>query len=599
MTRRRVFWQLLPGYAFVVGVTLLAAVVLWERAARRIQRDELVSRLHAQALLVRSIVQAGGATRTEDQLRDAFAHFGAGPDLTFSFIGRDGRVLASSNPKFAGTEINRPEVHAAFTERRGVAIRRNPDAGDAPWAYVAVPVVGEHGPVGAIRAAAPLTLKDVPPLGGVLETLAVLLVLAAVIGVTARTASRAITKPMDRLRRAVADLRPGPIVDRLPASDLYELNRVSDALNALAADWNSKLQEALRQRNEQEAVLASMVEGVLAVDRAERIISINQAAAKLIGVTPEEAQGRPLPQILRNSALQEFVTQAFTRSTAAEREITLHQLGGTQIVKVHGARLRDSAGKSIGAVVVFNDITELRRLEQIRRDFVSNVSHELKTPITSIKGFVETLLDGAIDDPGEARHFLEIVGKQADRLNAIIEDLLMLSRLEQGEQPDQNLLELTPIVGTLQEAVDLCTPSATSRGIRIELTCDPGIQARINPTLLEQGIVNLIDNAVKYSGENSSVSVEGVESGDEVLIFVRDQGPGISADHLPRLFERFYRVDKARSRSLGGTGLGLSIVRHIVQSHHGRITVESTPGVGSSFCIHLPKPAGTPATQPV
>jgi len=202
---------------------------------------------------------------------------------------------------------------------------------------------------------------------------------------------------------------------------------------------------------------------------------------------------------------------------------------------------------------------------------------------------VETLLDGAMNDPAESRRFLEIVARQADRLNAIIEDLLMLSRLEQTDEASDEMLELAPLSGPLREAVELCSPAATARGIGIELNCDADVEARINPNLIQQGVVNLIDNALKYSEDGTSVSVEAIESGNEVLVFVRDQGCGIAADHLPRLFERFYRVDRARSRDLGGTGLGLSIVRHIVQCHHGRVTVESTPGIGSSFCIHLPK----------
>jgi two-component system phosphate regulon sensor histidine kinase PhoR len=186
------------------------------------------------------------------------------------------------------------------------------------------------------------------------------------------------------------------------------------------------------------------------------------------------------------------------------------------------------------------------------------------------------------------------VGRQADRLNAIIEDLLMLSRLEQTDEAADEMLELAPLTGPLREAVDLCSPAAAARGISIELECAPHVEARINPNLIQQGVVNLIDNALKYSEGGTSVSVEALETNDEILIFVRDQGCGIASDHLPRLFERFYRVDRARSRELGGTGLGLSIVRHIVQCHHGRVTVESTPGIGSSFCIHLPK-AHTPA----
>ena len=236
-----------------------------------------------------------------------------------------------------------------------------------------------------------------------------------------------------------------------------------------------------------------------------------------------------------------------------------------------------------------NDVTAMRRLERVRRDFVANVSHELRTPITSIKGFIETLQSGAIHEPENALRFLQIIARQADRLNQIIEDLLTLSRIEQEEEYGKVSLTLEPLKPVLQAAIQISEVRAAEKEIHISLSCPDGFQAYINPPLLEEAMVNLIDNAVKYSPPKTLVKVEVEEVGESVLIRVHDQGRGIAPEHLPRLFERFYRVDPSRSRKVGGTGLGLAIVKHIVQAHNGVVTVESTLGQGTVFTLHLPR----------
>ena len=233
-------------------------------------------------------------------------------------------------------------------------------------------------------------------------------------------------------------------------------------------------------------------------------------------------------------------------------------------------------------------VARLRRLENVRREFVANVSHELKTPITSIKGFVETLVDGALGDPDDARRFLGIIASQVDRLNAIIDDLLLLSRLEEdGSKPEMSL-EAGRVKEVIDGALEVCGIKAAERNITIDVACDDALTVPMNHALLEQAVINLIDNAVTYSDPDGRVTVQAAAAGDEIVLAVSDEGCGIAAEHLPRLFERFYRVDKARSRKLGGTGLGLAIVKHIAQVHGARVTVDSTPGKGSTFRLHLP-----------
>jgi two-component system phosphate regulon sensor histidine kinase PhoR len=244
---------------------------------------------------------------------------------------------------------------------------------------------------------------------------------------------------------------------------------------------------------------------------------------------------------------------------------------------------------AIGTLVVFHDITHLRRLETARRDFVANVSHELKTPITSIKGFVETLLAGALNEPENAEKFLRIIAQQTDRLNEIIDDLLSLSRIEQEAERHQIAFTRGNLKELLQAASQVCEAKAAAKNIGLSVTCPDALRASLNAPLLEQALVNLIDNAIKFSPANSTVRVEAQETGAEIIIRIMDHGDGIPPEHLDRIFERFYRVDAGRSRKVGGTGLGLAIVKHIAQAHGGRVTVSSTPVGGSTFSIMIPQ----------
>ena len=259
------------------------------------------------------------------------------------------------------------------------------------------------------------------------------------------------------------------------------------------------------------------------------------------------------------------------------------------ILQVHGTTLLNHEEKRIGTVIVLDNVTHLRKLENIRKDFVANVSHELRTPITSIQGFVETLMEGTIDNKEEALRFLSIIAKHTERLSSIIDDLLSLSRIEQGAEENGISKEVCNIKDVLLNAVQSCILKADAGNIKLDLKCNDDLLLRINAPLIEQAVTNLIDNAIKYSGRDSVIYIKALRNNGDVIISVRDQGVGIKTEHLERIFERFYRIDKARSRKLGGTGLGLAIVKHISQVHGGYTTVESSFGKGSTFHIHLPK----------
>lgn len=366
-----------------------------------------------------------------------------------------------------------------------------------------------------------------------------------------------------------------------------EAYRFAKAIDDLTAKVSKRVVSAEQQSGEVKALFANMVEAVMAIDAGGKLLSINLAAAELLNITLENAQGKSFLELVRNMDLHQIFKDTLASHGPIEGEILLMKQDELIYLQVHSV-LVQHIGDQPGVLIVLNDITHLRRLENVRKDFVANVSHELKTPITTIKGFVETLRDGAIADPQDANRFLDIILKHADRLNAIVEDLLTLSRIEQEDKNAEIVLIESEIRGSLLNAIEACAAKAAEKDIQISLDCPDDLQATLNSPLLEQAITNLIVNAIKYSENSRRIEVNAMTDEGWVKITVRDFGVGIAEKHLPRLFERFYRSDKARSRKLGGTGLGLAIVKHIAQAHHGEVAVDSSVGRGSAFTIKLP-----------
>lgn len=439
----------------------------------------------------------------------------------------------------------------------------------------------------------------------------ILVGLLVVLGLIVAVAALMITRSIEELRAAADRFAQGDLSRRVRVRGPLSLTRLGDSLNQMAAQLEDRLSTVVQQRNELGTVLSSMVEGVIAIDLDERIISLNRAAAKLLRLDPSQAIGRSIQEAIRNAPLQAFVTKTLRESAASESEFTLRvsedfrttreregePRDRERYLQAQSAILRDAEGQRIGAVIVLHDVTRLRRLESMRRDFVANVSHEVRTPVSAIKAAVETLLNGDTHDAETQQRFLRIVARQADRLAAIVDDLLSLARIEQGAEQIRAELESSPIRAALVGAVETVQAMADAKRIEVSLTCDANLRAKINAPLLEQAMVNLIGNAIKYSPEATRVEVVAEETDDEVVIAVTDQGRGIEPEHLTRVFERFYRTDKARSRDLGGTGLGLSIVKHVAQAHGGRVSLDSVPGAGSTFRIHL-LPADAPDATP-
>lgn len=400
--------------------------------------------------------------------------------------------------------------------------------------------------------------------------------------------ARYFSRPLMEIRQGVSQFTAGDFTHKLLISGPQQMVDLADAMNRMGGQAHNSMQAVIRQRNELKAVFFSMSTGVLVFDMDEKFISVNQAGANLINVDVDAVAGKHLLEVIRNSKLQQFVTQTLSSRKIVEGEFALTDINGERYFQVHGVRLQAVGEQASGGLVVISDITRLLRLEKVRRDFVANVSHELKTPITAIQGFVETLLDGAKDDPKIAERFLNIINRQTNRLHAIVENLLVLSKIEQKTKNNEINLTSHRLKDLLLTAIQFCAVQAVEKNMDIVVKCPDTLHVAINQPLFVQAIINLIDNGIKYSPAKSRLTVKARQDGAAVIIEVRDNGVGIAKKHHPRIFERFYRVDPARSRKQGGTGLGLAIVKHIVQAHNGQVTVDSVPGQGAVFIIKLP-----------
>ncbi len=587
MRRRPLIWQLFPSYIFVIVLSITAVICFVVYSTKQFYLMQNAQELKARAVILRERMTGLNLGSDATYIDDLCKRLGRQSATRITVILPSGKVIGDTDEDPAKMEnhSNRPEVQDAFNGRIGIATRYSHTLYETMM-YAAVPIIENGQVVGIVRTSLPIT--SIEHAFGSIYTKVIVggLLIAVLAALASLYISRRITRPLVKMKQAAEHFTRGDFTHRLPIGATEEIGELAETMNEMAKQLNEKVRTIIDQRNEREAILTSMVEGVIAFDNVERVINLNHAAAQMLGVETDQVVGRYLQESFRTTNLHKFVARILESGETQEEEISL-QDKASRILQLHGSPLHDERGRNLGAVIVLHDITRLHQLETIRRDFVANVSHELRTPITSIKGFVETLRDGGVHSLEDTDKFLGIISRQTDRLNSIIEDLLTLSELEQTERGNIGM-EFAQLKSVLQGAIAICEPKASAKDIQIRLQCDDDLKANINAPLLEQAVTNLIDNAIKYSEMKSSIEILAKSEDTEIAISVTDHGCGIEKVHLPRLFERFYRVDRARSRELGGTGLGLSIVRHIVLAHGGQISVESVPGKGSTFTILLP-----------
>jgi two-component system phosphate regulon sensor histidine kinase PhoR len=510
-------------------------------------------------------------------------------------IGADGTVLAESDRESVREMENhggRPEVRQALGGAVGSDVRRSASLG-RDLLYVAVPLEREGRRRAVLRLALPTHDVDAgralvrrTVLGGALLAIAVALVIGLFV-------SRRVTRPLRGMEAAARRMAEGDLTRPVPVSGSDEIGALGIALNRTAVALREKIERLDDEQAKVRTILDGMTEGVVALDDRGRLVLLNPAARTMFGVESGDAEGRSLLEVIRQKGLLDLVDEVRATGEPARHEL---ELGPpvSRVVAARGAPL-GLGGEAAGVLLVLHDVTELRRLERVRSEFVANVSHELRTPLTCIKGYVETLLDGALDDPAHARRFLEVAGTHAERLDRLIDDLLELSNIESGRV---TLVPMRIDLGDVVTGVAAMFERRVAQNHQtLEHAVPPHVAVRADRDRVVQILVNLVDNAVKFTPEGGRVRIEaGPGPRGRVEVRVRDTGVGIPSTDLPRITERFYRVDRTRSRDLGGTGLGLAIVKHLVQAHGGELHIESALGHGTTVSFTLP--AGEGAATP-
>ena len=594
MLRPRILWKLYASYlVLLIVTTTIVGVIIAQRIAQD-TRQSTQDTLYAQAIFLREAAATALTDSVEPALRTHLQQLGSATHTRLTIIRQDGAVVVDSefpsrqSTAKLGNQAEQPEIAAARSGSPGVATRLNPRL-EQPMMYLALPIQQGDNLIGYVRTAMPLTA--VTTRVARFQTLLFIAASGAALVGLALSAffAQRFTQPLTIMTEVATSLAGYASSSAASTRAKDELDTFTEAFNRMAQRLRERMQTVIKDRNQLLAVLSGMVEGVIAVDQDECVVHMNQAAGMILNTPPNASIGKPLWEVTRIRAVTETISSTIRDAEEITCEARIVTPPGDRRLKLNAAPLRDGQGLLAGAVMVLHDVTEIRRLENVRRDFVANVSHELKTPITTIKGFVETLRDGAIDEPEQADRFLATVSRNADRLHAIIEDLLSLSRLEQSEETAELVRSEAMLNTVFRSAIQDCSAKAMSRQVTLSAACDDTLSVSINAPLIEQAIVNLLDNAINYSKPGSTVWLDAQCQAEDVTIQVRDEGIGIPQEDLPRLFERFYRVDKARSREHGGTGLGLAIVKHIAQAHGGQVSVTSTVGQGSVFRVHLPQ----------
>jgi two-component system, OmpR family, phosphate regulon sensor histidine kinase PhoR len=576
---------------------LVAVLIAVDLYSSRVIRSQAIRSANSELTSLLNVAQTRPPHAGDANDLRTWTAWMANSGARVTIIDSSGRVLADSASDAASMEnhANRPEVQQAIAEGRGQAVHHSVTL-NRELVYQAVRYQEPDGQSIVIRFAVPLSEIDlsVKELRSRLLIASILMLLIAAIA--SLGFARMFAARIERLKDFSQRIAEGNFRPLLRQGPRDELSDLADSMNQTAARLDLEIRMLSGERNRSSAILRSMVEGVAVIDAEERLVFYNRAFSEIFGVQTSTAEGRTLIEVVRNAELVGLIRKALRGEEGLQDDISMGivQMQSFSVTAAPVKALESANGdndlmatKPSGAVVVLHDVTELRRLERVRQDFVANVSHEFKTPLTAIQGFAETLLGGALDDPANNRRFLDIIRNHAIRLARLTNDLLKLARIEAGKLE----VEFFPV--SLMELIEGCAETtllkASRKQITLEIEVPSGLPAvHGDASLLRDVLQNLLDNAIQYTPAGGHIHVDAEAKGGEAVITVSDTGIGIPASDKERIFERFYRVDAARSREAGGTGLGLSIAKHIVEAHNGRLWVDSVIGEGSRFSFSIP-----------
>lgn len=593
----RIRTRLFMMFIVLIGSSVLAAGIFSGKMIQDNHIEAQRSNLNHEVSMIVSMIDPDMFRENQQQAVEYYSaqaqHYAELTDARITFVRRDGKVLGDSayDPSQMNNHHDRPEIQELLAgEWIGSSIRYSDTLGERMM-YAAAPVYHQGEQVGYVRMAIGLG-----ELSRTIYSLWVYLLLGLsflliVAGLISYRFAYGFIRPLEHIITVAKRITKQNYNARVRLKNRDEIGQLGQAINTMASSLQEQMEQITENENRLESVIDNMISGIIVLGKEDRIVLMNKAAEDILGYPAEQVIGQTYDKLKQPFPFEALIVDCIYKGEHIRDEITLFY-PEERTIDIHMVPLRQETLNNSGIVIVLHDITAIRKLERMRSEFVANVSHELKTPIAAVKGFAETLLSGSVQDEETTNSFLQIIYDESERLNRLIADILELSKIESKREP----LNLAPIQleKFLKSVVEVMEPTANKKNIKLTLHAPDNIYIEADEDRLRQVFINLVSNAINYTPENGTVKVllqtAGERDGEyeHVVVSVVDTGIGIPKKDLPRIFERFYRVDKARSRSSGGTGLGLSIVKHLIELHHGSIHVESELGYGSKFTVKLP-----------
>ncbi|GAB3066210.1 two-component system histidine kinase PnpS [Salinicoccus sesuvii] len=584
-------WSRIALSFFILILTLV--IVLWffltaiiKDAYTEMTRDHLVE----NGQMVSQLIATSNNFNDPEALQGLIQQFNQPIEMRYTVVDEEGVVLADSenDPSTMNNHINRPEIQAVI--RNGSALGesvRYSTTEQINMMYVALPIIEQNETVGAIRTSLSLSVVD-EALSRLWVSLSIVLgIMFLISGVASAMLARSIMRPIDNIMDATYRLREKDYSSRVNAPSKGEFGDLSLSINSLAASLQKQMKEIEENEQQLTSIISNMVSGVMLINEEGRVVLLNSAMERFLSQHKDNIVGQAYEKAGERFALSPHIKSVLENGLKVHEEVHSY-FPEERVMDAHLAPYYGQGWQQKGVIVVLHDITNIKRLEKMRSDFVANVSHELKTPVTSVSGFSETLLSGEVTDEATKKQFLQIIYDESQRLNRLISDLLHLSKIEKKEMPLD--LEVVDMTGLVHEVAKTLRNAVENKKTHLTL---PEVSKKIylqgDQDRIRQIILNLLGNAVNYTAEGGHVDISLKENINTVRLVVKDDGIGIPEESLPRIFERFYRVDKARARHSGGTGLGLAIVKHLIESHHGEIEIESREGEGTKITVTFPK----------